>query len=288
MEARTGPRSASELSPHRDHQRFTCSRSSSRCRDAHLSTVPPSSRTSSELVQLCGSTSRKAISQKAPSGASAYREGGYRTGSMANSVSSSGSASISTHDPRTLTALTRSPCATRGETKTLTSAQGSCPLGPTNLLRIPSMLTSSPSHCAASFAMTPCKPLPSKLRNAPTAPCGSRPRQGSKYFSNVSNPDPLQLSPTWLVRGTRSSPVSWIVGRSSEIRRCRRATPVSVLATSRLVCHLPSWVGRSSLGRTCVKKSSVSAKQSKSLWNTRPPGESFAGLVAARLVSISI
>ena len=99
---------------------------------------------SSELVRLCGSTSRRLISQKAPRGASPPIEGGYRTGSMANSVLASGSASIFTRSPMTFTARTRSPRETRGVTQTLTVAQGSSPFGPTNLLRIPSMLTSSP------------------------------------------------------------------------------------------------------------------------------------------------
>ena len=176
-------------------------------------------------------------------------------------------------------ALTWAPRANWGETQTLTAGRSDSPIG--------SMATSSPSHCWARFPITLSKPLPNKLRNAPTAPCGTRPRQGSKYCSSASNPVPAGPVPTLLVRWIGWSLLSRRMGRSSEIRRCRRATPVSVFAISRLACQLPSWVGRSSFGRTCAIKSSVSTKHSKYLRNRRPAGAPFRGLVSSQACSVA-
>ena len=203
-----------------------------------------SSRMSSSLERLCGSTSRSLISQNGPSGSSAVCERGYEVGSVANSVSLSASASISTQESRRFTALRRSPRATCGEIQTLTSAEEANSSEPTNSLHIPSTLTSSGSHCRTSFAMTPCRPLPSKLRNGPH---GLGEGGGPAKARSISQ----ELPERWIrlhsgrfrhcsFGGTGSWPLSRRLGRSSGVRRCRRATPDSDLATSWLACQLPS------------------------------------------------
>ena len=136
--------------------------------------------------------------QNSPSGASTDEGGkrGYRTGSTANSVSSSTSASITTLVPSTFTALTRSPCATFGETKTPTSEQGSPPPGSTRGLRISSRPRSSPSHCRARSLIELRKPCPNKLRNAPTGQAGL----GRAKARSISPARPVRFQPSCLRR----------------------------------------------------------------------------------------